>query len=391
MLGSPLLGTAVGLVLMFATAALLCSGITESIATVFQMRARYLLTGLRDMLDAAADPPAPRTFWRWVKDVVASVPRLIAAVRRPAARSSPEPPPVTAKGSLCGTVMRPGRTSAAAVKVRDLKPDSPRAETPSLAASLFATPLLRSLQSKRVFPFSQLPRNPQYVSARAFARALVDLLAPVEPGGPTGARVRLGRLKAKVAQLPDHLAVRGQLLALLDRAGGDLDAVERALEQWYDEQMAKINGWYKRWARVVLGVVGLVVAFLLNLDTVSVARTLYVDAPVQQAVVASADAGSLCQNKTGDDRSACVQDELTALSAAGLPIGYPDGCQWLSARMAVDCWPDPVDPVPLGQKLLRVLGWAITAFAVSFGAPFWFEALSRLGSLRNAGTRPDPT
>ena len=43
------------------------------------------------------------------------------------------------------------------------------------------------------------------------------------------------------------------------------------------------------------------------------------------------------------------------------------------------------------QKLLRVLGWAITAFAVSFGAPFWFEALSRLGSLRNAGTRPDPT
>ena len=44
MLGSPLLGTAVGLALLFATTALLCSGVTESIASLLQMRARYLLT-----------------------------------------------------------------------------------------------------------------------------------------------------------------------------------------------------------------------------------------------------------------------------------------------------------------------------------------------------------
>jgi len=31
------------------------------------------------------------------------------------------------------------------------------------------------------------------------------------------------------------------------------------------------------------------------------------------------------------------------------------------------------------------------AFAVSFGAPFWFEALSKLGSLRNTGTKPATT
>jgi hypothetical protein len=38
--------------------------------------------------------------------------------------------------------------------------------------------------------------------------------------------------------------------------------------------------------------------------------------------------------------------------------------------------------------LLRLLGWLITAAAVSFGAPFWFDALSKLGSLRTAGARP---
>jgi hypothetical protein len=40
---------------------------------------------------------------------------------------------------------------------------------------------------------------------------------------------------------------------------------------------------------------------------------------------------------------------------------------------------------------LKLAGWAITGFAVSFGAPFWFEALSKLGSLRTAGTRPAST
>ena len=57
MLGSPLLGAAVGLVLLFATTSLLCSGITESLSNLFQMRAKYLLTGLRAMLDGPETRP----------------------------------------------------------------------------------------------------------------------------------------------------------------------------------------------------------------------------------------------------------------------------------------------------------------------------------------------
>ena len=53
--------------------------------------------------------------------------------------------------------------------------ERPREDTPSLACALFDSPLLRSLESRRVFPASLLPRNTQYISARTFARALVDL------------------------------------------------------------------------------------------------------------------------------------------------------------------------------------------------------------------------
>jgi hypothetical protein len=40
--------------------------------------------------------------------------------------------------------------------------------------------------------------------------------------------------------------------------------------------------------------------------------------------------------------------------------------------------------------LAAALGLAFTAVAAAFGAPFWFDVLNRLGSLRNNGTKPKP-
>ena len=40
--------------------------------------------------------------------------------------------------------------------------------------------------------------------------------------------------------------------------------------------------------------------------------------------------------------------------------------------------------------LLRLLGWLITAIALSFGAPFWFETLNKLVNIRKTGIKPLP-
>ena len=48
---SALLGTAIGLIFVFALVSLFCSAITESVSNLTEKRARYLLTGLRSMLD----------------------------------------------------------------------------------------------------------------------------------------------------------------------------------------------------------------------------------------------------------------------------------------------------------------------------------------------------
>jgi hypothetical protein len=38
---------------------------------------------------------------------------------------------------------------------------------------------------------------------------------------------------------------------------------------------------------------------------------------------------------------------------------------------------------------ITILGWLITAVALSAGAPFWFDMLKRLVNIRNAGIKPD--
>jgi hypothetical protein len=360
MFGSPLLGTAIGLVLLFATVSLLCSGITESLSNVLQLRAKYLLTGLRAMLDA----PERRTD---------------AGTR-------------TARNVLHDRVKDQRTTQQAAELVRAPQRTSWDPAVSPLTTALFDSPLVRSLQSRRVGLLrSRSLRNPQYLEPRTFARALVDLLVATDPDGVPPAVVTLEQVRATVEGLPETLPIRRQLLAFLSRAGEDVTAFERDLEQWYDTQMAEISGWYKRWARVVLGCVGLVVAVLVNIDTVQVTHVLYVDAPVQQAVLAAADAGTLCQAGTdAAAREACVDAELTALQTGGLPLGYPGGCDPLAGEWG-RCWSwSATDPVHGWDFPLKLVGWGITAFAVSFGAPFWFDALSRLGSLRNTGRRPEP-
>jgi len=43
------------------------------------------------------------------------------------------------------------------------------------------------------------------------------------------------------------------------------------------------------------------------------------------------------------------------------------------------------------QVVTKLFGLLLTTAAASLGAPFWFDQLNRLGSLRNVGTKPSST
>ena len=62
-----------------------------------------------------------------------------------------------------------------------------------------------------------------------------------------------------------------------------------------------------------------------------------------------------------------------------LPVG------WSSQRFA------EVRTMDIWQVVTKLFGLLLTTAAASLGAPFLFDQLNRLGSLRNVGTKPSST
>jgi len=71
-----------------------------------------------------------------------------------------------------------------------------------------------------------------------------------------------------------------------------------------------------------------------------------------------------------------VLDELDALQ---LPLYYSDRPK---------PWPATWSGIMLSYVLPKIAGLFVTTFAVSLGAPFWFDVLTRAANLRAAGRRP---
>jgi hypothetical protein len=382
--GSAVFETAVGLVLQFALLSVFCSALCEALSSGLQMRSKFLLSGLRLMLDRSAAGSSTRMLDSATAQVFGAPPDPAPT---PDESLVAEPAGLPAEATLSQSVKEPEKTAAAAKAVNDLAQSIGSAEkvvkSGGMTLALFGHPLLQSLQTRVGLRRGHGGiRNPAYVSPQSFARALIDTLVPDSDG-----QTSLEAVRTTVEGLPDGLPAKKSLLALLKRAKGSIAAFEKMLEEWYDDQMQRVAGWYKRWARLVLFATGLFIAVLANVDTLQVSHDLYLNQPVRQAVITQANTGTLCQN--APDRAACADQELTRLAADGLPIWWPDGCGTSDLgrcfRLTADGHTGPADVA------FKLVGWLLTAIGVSFGAPFWFEALSRIGSLRATGPKPVPT
>jgi hypothetical protein len=206
-------------------------------------------------------------------------------------------------------------------------------------------------------------RAPSYLPSRAFVATLLD-----------GARAAAGAeatLEAALAKLPQG-RVRDGFQALYLRAGKDAHRFESLAEQWYDDSMERVSGWYKRRAQLAIWVIGLLLAVLLNADTIRIARTLWTDKAVRQSVVQQAQVA--VKPEKSKDRLETVADSVSTLDKIKTPMGWdkknrPHGWGWLSS----------------------LFGILLTGAALSLGAPFWFDLLSKVARLRTSGAPPPAT
>ena len=229
---------------------------------------------------------------------------------------------------------------------------------------------------------------PSYIPSRTFALALIDVLNANKEKGEEAMASITKALSEHNWMFRDNKAGQALLTLAID-AKGDVVAFQRNLEQWYNDAMDRVSGWYKRYTQRVLVVLGLLLAIVFNVNSVRVARTLWLDRDARQAMVGAAgnyakdhpaagnqgapsDAGKLKEQLQSD---VDVFSQVTTSSL--LPVGWKH-----SWRDYVSFYQADWRGAALSTLTLAA-GWLMTALAISFGAPFWFDTLNRFMVVRS--------
>jgi hypothetical protein len=287
-----------------------------------------------------------------------------------------------------------------------------------LTKQFYEHPLIKSLAWQG---FSLNRSRPSYIPSHSFVMVLFDLIR----NGPNSPQFKtLTDLEALVRDLKDNPLlsedVRKQLNVLFDTAA-DIYEARLLVENWFNDTMSRISGWYKRRIQLVTLLISLVVTFAANADSIFLFNRLNADASTRQVIVASAERAvqsGLPQVPTGDaERTPDVEGTVNFI--AGLQTEFSDLFQIIG--WASPAFPD-CDNVSLGQnsntesltvvgeggqitteqldsrvfpcnptlQITRIIGWLLTAIAISLGAPFWFDMLNKLVNLRTS-TQPKAT
>ena len=96
-----------------------------------------------------------------------------------------------------------------------------------------------------------------------------------------------------------------------------------SIESWYDNHMDRVSGWYKRHVAKITLVVGAILVLLLNINTLTIGRTLYSSSVIGTAVSSVAAKTTSCpENESTQKCLGDLQAQLSAATQAGLPIGW---------------------------------------------------------------------
>jgi hypothetical protein len=178
------------------------------------------------------------------------------------------------------------------------------------------------------------------------------------------------------------LAKRAQARVKTTEEG--MNALRLEIENTFDSSMERASGVYKRNAKGAAILIGLAIAITANADAIHMTRRLSKDSALRDTITNSAGEIALRRNDTVD-LDQLRQETDQALTNISLPIGWGDanlGQQIKWTRQSKITFPY--------LKILALIpGWLLSGIAIAMGAPFWFDLLSKIVNVRNAGKRPD--
>jgi hypothetical protein len=223
-----------------------------------------------------------------------------------------------------------------------------------------------------------------------------------------------------------HPQLKQTLYAILNTASqsiwqkqNELELIRLNIEEWFNNTMTRLTGWYKRRILVTTFLISLLVASLANIDAIHLVERFWSE-PELRTLILDQVGNLLAQPDTSDtetDNLAMLQDQSDVF---GLPIGWIGGLPQVyenptSSFLELDvnsCTPFPTRedqlfgfwikqrcyPIINAPLFSDVAGWIskllgilITAAAASQGAPFWFDLLKKVINVRLTGLNPSET
>lgn len=224
--------------------------------------------------------------------------------------------------------------------------------------------------------------GPSSIPNDTFARAFLETVDDVGHKIPP----TVDKLREYIEKLPKKFKGRDALLAFMDGSGSKLEDLRRDIEEWFDLTMDKVSAWYKGHMKLVLFLMSLLLAVLLNVDSIDLARTIW-----NQPVTGTALAAQVTE-LVKEDRPKGTPEEELSFADSGQRIESAKG-RLAEVTQGILGMKSSLEIFDLDWKLalLKILGWLITAAAASFGAPFWYDVMKKVASVKGKRTRtPEP-
>lgn len=324
MFGSVVLEVAIGLAFVYFVFSIFASGIKEWIAKILALRAQTLENGIVYMLNPNARPDQLDPF---IREVI----------------------------------------------------DHPLLKEYAPTRAWHKWPLLSRL------PLVKKLASPTFVPARQFSAALCETL--LKDKSCPGAADWVTNMRERIETVGNPI-IRQKLVTLFDSAclrvgGAEQKTAEvlKEIESWYDNNMAQVSAWYKRKAKQIIFVISFALCFVCNIDSIAITTYLLHDGAMRQAVVEMAQQTVQRTNEVGSQPGAAALIPLEQnLENMNLPMGWRKS--EAGATGATRSWRKPHNTEAF---LFKLFGLLISTFAVSLGAPFWFDLLNRLVNLRATG------
>ncbi|NVM66676.1 hypothetical protein FHW88_004994 [Mucilaginibacter sp. SG538B] len=305
---------------------------------------------------------------------------------------------------------------------------------PKVSAAFFAHPLIKYLRADTIF----VKKKPSYIDPDTFTKVLIDLLrGPEATAGGTDRHLIERSLKdGQIAwKVVNEKLVGGRYLKADDKhhqqapfakleddtcmylesvwvdAQGDVSKFRGFIVDWFNEMMDRTTGWYKKYTQLMLLAIGFVIAALLNVDTIKIARLLEAKPELRKQIVSQVSSFTqknpdLARNladlqqqysdltrpasndQAGNKRYSRKRDSLQRLVNQNPVKKLQDE----ESKVLGDYLPDAAHTLGIGYaggfgpnfEWYSVFGWLFTALAISMGASFWFDLLNKLMQLRSS-------